>query len=237
MKTYTNLKNIGLGLIVAAVVLAASCKKNQYYVDGGLSNPNFNGNMLQYLQAKPFYFDTLATVIKLAGLEQNFQQDDMTFFAPTDHAIQRSILNVNKILYQAGKDTILRLTDISPDIWRKYLLRYMFQGSHYLKDYPQLDVTLVNLYPGQDYYSYNNTTVNIGVIYDDVNGIKYGGYRHLAISYIQNLNTPLTYSNNWIKCDISSSDIKPTNGVVHTLNDYTTFGFNTDFVTDVVATR
>ena len=112
----------------------------------------------------------------------------------------------------------------------------MFKGSNKLNDYPQLDVSLLNLYPGQDYYSYNNTILNIGVIYDDVNGIKYAGYRHLAISYIKDLNNPLYYPN-WIRNDISSSDIKPTNGVVHALTDYATFGFNDDFVYDVFATR
>lgn len=222
--------------LTALALLFNACKKDQYYLDGGVSNPNFNGNMLQYLQAKPFYFDTVATVIKLAGLEQTFQQDDMTFFAPTDHAIGRSILNANKALYQAGKDTVRTLQEISPEIWRKYLMRYMFKGSNKLNDYPQVDVSLLNLYPGQDYYSYNNTILNIGVIYNDVNGIKYAGYRHLIISYIKDLNNPLYYPN-WIRNDISSSDIKPTNGVVHTLTDYATFGFNDDFVYDVFATR
>lgn len=229
-------KTARYSFILLLMTLLFACKKDQYYVDGGVSDPNFNGNMLQYLQAKTFYFDTLATVIKIAGLEQTFQQDDMTFFAPTDHAIKRILISTNKLLYQSGKDTILQLTEVSPEIWRKFLMRYMFKGSNRLKDFPQLDINLLNLYPGQDYYSYNNTILNIGVIYDDVNGIKYGGYRHLAISYIQNLNNPLLYSS-WIRNDIASSDIKPTNGVVHTLNDYATFGFNTDFVTDVFATR
>lgn len=232
-KTYGILK---LGIFFASILLVFGCNKDKYYVDGGLSNPNYPGNMLQYLQAKKFYFDTLARVIKIAGLEQNFQHDDMTFFAPTNHSIERILSNTNKVLYQAGKDTVVSLDEISPEIWRKYLMRYMFKGSNRLKDYPQLDVNLLNLYPGQDYYSYNNTILNIGVIYDDINGIKYGGYRHLAISYIQDLNNP-NYYPTWIRNDVASSDIKPTNGVVHTLNDYTTFGFNNDFITDVFATR
>jgi len=222
--------------MLAAMIALSSCHKDKYYVDGGLSNPNYDGNMLQYLQAKTFYFDTLATVIKIAGLEDTFRNEDITFFAPTDHSIRRAIVNANKMLYLAGKDTILKLQEVSPEIWRKYLMRYMFKGANKLNDYPQLDVTLLNLYPGQNYYSYNNTILNIGVIYDDVNGIKYGGYRHLAISYIQDLNNPQLYFN-WIRNDVASSDIKPTNGVVHTLNDYTTFGFNGDFVSDVFATR
>lgn len=217
----------------ALLFMLVACNKNSYYADGGLSNPNFKGNMLQYLQSKPFYFDTVATVIKMAGLEQSFQQDDMTFFAPTDHAIGRIILSTNQYLYQSGKDTIKTLAEVSPSIWRKYLERYMFHGANKLNDYPQLDINIKALYPGQNYYSYGNDILNIGVVYDDINGVKYAGYRHLVISYIPDLNKPL----NWISNDISSSDIKPTNGVVHTLNDYTTFGFNSDFIDDVYATR
>ncbi len=233
MKAYLKyIKKATLCFLSALVLMFGACKKS-YYVDGGLSDPNFKGNMLQYLQAKPFYFDTVATVIKMAGLEQNFQQDDMTFFAPTDHAIGRIILYTNQYLYQSGKDTIKTLSEISPAIWRKYLERYMFHGANKLKDYPQVDLLIKALYPGQNYYSYGGDILNIGVVYDDVNGIKYAGYRHLVISYIPDLNQPLTWYTNYI----SSSDIKPTNGVVHTLNDYTLFGFNSDFINDVYATR
>ncbi|MEO6520291.1 MAG: fasciclin domain-containing protein [Mucilaginibacter sp.] len=234
MKAYLKYTKRAVFCFLSALVLMfVACKKNNYYVDGGLSDPNFKGNMLQYLQAKPFYFDTIATVIKMAGLEQNFQQDDMTFFAPTDHSIARIILFTNQQLYANGKDTIKTLAEVSPSIWRKYLKRYMFHGANKLNDYPQLDLNIQALYPGQDYYSYGNDILNIGVVYDDVNGIKYAGYRHLVISYIPDLNKPLYWYTNYI----SSSDIKPTNGVVHTLNDYTTFGFNLDFVNDVYATR
>jgi len=236
MKVYSKyVKKAMFCFLSVLVLLFSACKKN-YYVDGGLANPNFNGNMLQYLQSKPFYFDTVATVIKLAGLEKNFQEDDMTFFAPTDHSIARVIILTNQLLYQNGKDTIKTLSDVSPNIWRKYLMRYMFHGSNKLNDYPQLDFKLPALYPGQDYYSYNNAILNIGVVYNDINGIKYGGYRQLWISYISNLNTPLTISS-WLSYPISSSDIKPINGVVHTLNDYTNFGFNTDFIIDAYNTR
>ena len=216
------------------LIFLTACKKDQYYVDGGVSEPNFEGNMLQYLESKPFYFDTLATVIKLAGLQENFEKDEMTFFAPTDNSIKRALVNANKALYEAGNDTILNLDEIDSEIWRKYIMRYMFKGANKLNDYPQLDTRLLAVYPGQNYLSYNNTVFNIGVIYDDVNGIKYGGYRHIVISYLNNLDTP---NQNWTTINVSSSDIKPINGVVHTLTDKSTFGFNTDFTSDVLALK
>jgi len=70
------------------------------------------------------------------------------------------------------------------------------------------------------------------VVYNDaVNGpkedqviIKYAGYRQLMISYIPDLSKPKSF---WINALVSSSDINPTNGIVHALkftNHY--FGFS-----------
>lgn len=232
MRNYLKKIRWGIGLFCLILLLFASCKKDQYYFDGGKSNPDFKGTMLQYLQSKPVQFDTIAEIIKIAGLEKEFQEDELTFFAPTDLSVRSILKTTNNELYQAGKDTLKVLTDVQPQIWRKYLMMYMFKGANRLKDYYQLDINLKPVYPGQNYYSYNNVIFNIGVIFDDINGIKYAGYRHLTIGYITDLNRP---ADNWITADISSSDIKPTNGVVHTLNTNHTFGFANGFVSDVYA--
>lgn len=232
MRNYLKKIRWGIGLFCLILLSFASCKKDQYYFDGGKSNPDFKGTMLQYLQSKPVQFDTIAEIIKIAGLEKQFQEDELTFFAPTDLSVRSILKTANNELYQAGKDTLKVLTDVQPQIWRKYLMMYMFRGANRLKDYYQLDINLKPVYPGQNYYSYNNVIFNIGVIFDDINGIKYAGYRHLTIGFITDLNRP---ADNWITADISSSDIKPTNGVVHTLNTNHTFGFTNGFVSDVYA--
>lgn len=221
-------------LLSLVPLLFVSCKKDKYYFDGGKSNPEFKGTILQYLQSKPVQFDTIAAIIKIAGLEKEFQEDELTFFAPTDLSVRSILKTTNSYLYQTGKDTLKVLTDVEPQIWRKYLMMYMFKGANRLKDYYQLDINLKAVYPGQNYYSYNHTIFNIGVIFDDVNGIKYAGYRHLTIGYITDVNRPV---DSWIPADISSSDIKPTNGVVHTLNANHTFGFDFGFIYDVYAGR
>ncbi|TBO44002.1 hypothetical protein EYS08_05250 [Pedobacter kyonggii] len=232
MRNYSKKIRWGLGLFSLILLLLASCKKDKYYFDGGKSDPNFKGTMLQYLQSKPVQFDTIAQIIKIAGLEKEFQQDELTFFAPTDQSVRSALKNTNNYLYQTGKDTLKVLTDIRPQIWRKYLMMYMFKGANRMKDYYQLDINLKSVYPGQNYYSYNNVIFNIGVIFDDINGIKYAGYRHLTIGYVTDLNKP---TDSWVSADISSSDIKPLNGVVHTLNTNHIFGFDYGFVYDVYA--
>ncbi|WP_316800971.1 hypothetical protein [Pedobacter frigidisoli] len=207
-------------MICAAFLLVFSaCKRDEYYIDGGKANPDYQGNMLQYLQAKKVPFDTVAQIVKLAGMEKQFSSEDFTFFAFDDDVIKRTIGTVrtnglNSLLFYSGKDTVKTLDQISPLIWKKYLQRYMFKGVNRLKDYTQIDLGLRSIYPGALYYDYNNTVSNIGVSFGDANGIRYIGYRNLVFSYIPDISKP---NDNWISVNIASSDIKPTNGVVHSL--------------------
>ena len=225
------------------VLITASCTKDKYYTEGGKSDPVFKGTILQYLESKPVPFDSVVAVIKLAKLETQFSGENITFFAPTDYSIKKAILNTNAFLYRYGKDTINTLNDIDPAIWKKYLQMYMFHGSNKLKDYYQIDFSLKSVYPGQNYYSYNNTIFNIGVEYNDVvytdasnnsvKGIKYAGYRQLKLSYIYDLSDP---QNSWYTSTVASSDIQPSNGVVHVLNNNHVFGFGW-FYSDVYASK
>ena len=237
-------------LICAALLLLFNaCKRDEYYIDGGRANPDFQGNMLQYLQAKKVPFDTVAQIVKLAGMEQQFSKEDFTFFAFDDDVVKRTIgdihtfernknprlLSLNQLLYESGKDTVKTLDQISPLIWRKYLQRYMFKGVNALKDYPQIDMDLKSIYPGALHYDYNNDVSNIGVIFNDANGIKYIGYRQLVLSYIPDISKP---ADNWYTSYVASSDIKPSNGIVHSLRYQGAYmGFNLyEFFNDVYNT-
>lgn len=234
------MKNI---IIICAGVLLVlmGCKKDNYYQDGGKANADFPGDMMQYLEAKPVPFDTIAQIVKLAGLEETFHKTDFTFFALDDDVIKRTIGNaktfgsLNDFLFRANRDTVKQLSDIDPAIWQKYLERYMFRGINRLKDYPQIDLTLQNQYPGALYYSYSGDISNIGVIYGDANKVKYIGPRSLIIRYVYDINNAQSAV---IETLISSSDIKPKNGVVHTLQyNARFFGFNqNDFYNDVYNT-
>lgn len=214
------------------IVTVSSCSKDKYYQDGGLANPNFNGTMLQYLQSKP-QFDTIAKIVKIAGMEDMLSKENITFFAPTDEVIRRtigqvyphdlilqneSVPSLNEMLFSLHKDTIQQLSDIPGPIWKKYLMRYIFKGSNYLKDYPQLDFSLRPLYPGGYYYGYNGDLANIGVVFTTANTVKYSGYRQLCIRIITDPSNPSDFYNAAVP--VASSDIHPTNGVVHSLAEF-----------------
>ena len=227
-------------MLCSFAVLVAACKKDDYYVDGGLANAQFDGTILDYLDANPVHFDSVAQVIRLAGLEDVFNNDTLTFFAPNDRNIRELIGDyrrggVNTELYRLNRDTIKQLSDVDPLIWRKYLMRYMFHGKNKLADYPQIDLNVMDAFPGQNYYSYDNSVCNIGVIFHDAIGngsvLKYAGYRQLAISYIPNVSFPF---NNWRTVRVISSDIQPTNGVVHALAYLSSsFGFDNQIGQDI----
>jgi hypothetical protein len=192
---------------------------------------------LQYLQSNP-QFDTIAQIVKLAGIEDILSKENVTFFAPTDEVIRTTIGQVmhpgaaqpgdllggsdypalNQVLHDAGKDTIATLDEISGATWKKYLMRYIFKGSYLLKDFPQLDFTLRPLYPGGYYQGYNGDLANIGVVYYTANTVKYSGYRQLCIASITDPSNPQNYY--FGSAAVSSSDIQPTNGVVHTIAPY-----------------
>ena len=233
------------------IIMVTSCKQDEYYIDGGKSNPVFNGNMLQYLNSNA-KFDTIAQIIKLAEMEDVFKKEKITFFCPTDEVVRRTIGNVrtgglNALLFGYGKDTIKTLSDVDPTIWRKYLSRYIYKGSYTLKDYPQLDFTLKPVYPGAFYYSLNNDLANIGVVFNSVNGVKYTGYRQLTISFLPDPSSP----NRFIPAAVATSDIQPSNGVVHVLaiavgtnigevltsTEANLFGFNFEFMLEVVLSK
>ncbi len=234
--------------------IITSCKRDEYFIDTGTTNPNFNGSILAYLKSKPAYFDTLTRVINIAGMNDVFEKEQITFFAPTSSTIYKSIKALNADLRRSGRDTVSKLEQIKPATWKEALSMYIFKGVNRLKDYPQLDTIAFSAFPGQGYASYAGRTMNIGVLFNDAvtarnadgspkTFVKYAGYRQLYLSYIPDFSNPTL---GLLNIPVSSSDIAPTNGIVHvlaqnvfsgsTLVSKHNFGFNTrTFIDKVIA--
>lgn len=250
---YKTILKLALLLVIGFSVIT-SCKRDEYFIDTGTTNPNFNGSILAYLESKPAYFDTLTRVINIAGMNDVFEKEQITFFAPTSSTIYKSLRALNADLRRSGKDTVSKLEQIRPATWKEALSMYIFKGVNRLKDYPQLDTIAFSAFPGQGYTSYAGRTMNIGVLFNDAvtarnadgspkTFVKYAGYRQLYISYIPDFSNPTL---NLLNIPVSSSDIAPTNGVVHvlaqnvfngsTLVSKHNFGFNTrTFIDKVIA--
>ncbi|ARS38879.1 hypothetical protein CA265_03970 [Sphingobacteriaceae bacterium GW460-11-11-14-LB5] len=219
--------------LICMLLALASCKK--YYQETGVHDAKYNGNILQYMEEKKPFFDSTLTVIKLAGMADVVSKENITFFAPPSGSIYKSIKQLNVYLRVQGKDTVSKLSQIKPLVWKNILSQYIFKGASRLKDYPQRDTLSYLAYPGQGYASYGNRIMNIGVIFNDavvynaagaeISRVSYAGYRQLYLAYIPDLSNPQV---SLINIPVATSDIQPTNGVLHVLTKSKhNFGFNT----------
>ncbi len=208
-----NLMIISL-LLSCTIATIVSCKKSDYFINGGLSKGDFSGNTLEYLQSNPFLFDTLVRIIDHAGLNSYFTDSTITFFAPADSSISATFNYINRRLKGSGLDTLTSLEQIKPEFWKNTLMMYMFRGAKGLEDYAQLDRANMSAYPGEFVRSLGGRVMNIGVVFADASGLKYQGYRSLNLSYIFNTAQPFQ---NWRTQRVATSNIKPKNGYVHVL--------------------
>jgi hypothetical protein len=222
-----------LGLVFIILAINA-CKKGNYYIDTGVHQAKYDGSILKYLSDKPIYFDTLSKVINIAGMQDVFQNDTITFFAPPQSCIYKAVKGLNLYLYNRGQDTVKQLEQVDPKVWKDMLSLYIIKGKYLLKDIPQLDTTQLNAYGGQGYVSYGGRPMNIGVIYNDAGGVKYAGYRQLYYSYINDFTSQM---GSMINVPVASSDIQPYNGVVHVLQYQNhIFGFKSNnFILEAIA--
>lgn len=212
MKVTTNYLFISITL---AICCLSACSKSNYE-DGGTNNNQFNGSSLAYLKAHPVENDSLLTIIKLGGLENLLDKDDVTFFAPSLPAIVRSVGALNEYLYLLGQDTVKRLNQIDSLVWRKTLSNYIFSGKKSLNDYPQIDLVNKVAFPGQAYNSFGGRIMNLGVEYSNASGIQYAGLRTLIISY------PISEADLagfWYNARVATSNIHTNNGFIHIIRE------------------
>lgn len=219
MKSLLKLK-LFLVLIILGFV---ACKKDDF-IDTGVHNPKFNGTVWQYLETRPDMFDTLMVALKIAKLDEVLKKDEVTFFAPSDPSILKAVWRLNNMLFISGQDTVTKLEQVKPEVWRKYLGQYIVKGKYVAKDFAQIDTVNLAAYPGGIYKNFNGTDMNIGVLYNDVLSndqlIKYAGYRQLYINLPYSIVIPdeiKDYFTPFITAPVATSDIQPTNGVLHVL--------------------
>lgn len=213
-------------LYVFALILGMSaCGRDDYFEDSGTHERRFNGDMMQFLDSRAIRpidpFDTLVQVIRWAGMEEQFKNEDFTFFAPPDPSIIKSMDFLNLLLRSEGMDSVKNINQVKPEVWRYFLQQYMIRGQYGLIDFPQVDTLAYHAYPGQVYETYNTEEpINVGAFYHDLrNGdayIRYQGPRQILVSYIFNLSN--TESAFRVNAFVASSEHQPNNGRVHILN-------------------
>ncbi|MGX5818880.1 fasciclin domain-containing protein [Chitinophaga lutea] len=206
--------------LLCLVLLTQSCKK-EYYVDGGVANPNYNGTIYDYLTEKTMYFDTLRRVVEHAGLKDMLNSDTVTFFAPSDEVLRQVLNDVNGRRFAAREDSV-EFEDIDASVWREYLGRYIIKGKRLAGSFPRVSTSNINAFPGINYIMLDGYILNIGLEYTNYNGVEAVGPRVL---YLIDVAADPTNYDNVPKVRVVSSDIQPKNGVVHVLSYSHIFGF------------
>lgn len=209
---------LALLLLILAVSFSA-CKK-EYYNDSGLQQGTFAGSSFEYLQSKPYYFDTIVTILQLSGLESVIRDSAVTFFAPTDYAVQKAMNVINSDRYANFQDS-LKLTEVPAEVWKKFLSRYIFRDKYMLKDVPRFQFSQQELYPGMNLESWQGYVMNLGVVFSDYNGTRDVGPRTLVLTDVGNLAKPAN-----IISTVASSDMQTRNGIVHVLTSNHVLGFD-----------
>ncbi|RFS26267.1 hypothetical protein DVR12_00300 [Chitinophaga silvatica] len=113
-----------IGLL--AVVLFTSCRKDNHFIGGSISDPHTDLTTYDYLKANPL-FDTLIILIDKAGLKETLNSN-ITFVAPTDYSIARFLKLRTTALQKQKNDENIKYTIDSlkvPEL-RDSLMAYMF---------------------------------------------------------------------------------------------------------------
>ena len=93
------MKRLILLLLATSTLLA--CEPEQKVINTGISDPYFNGNIMEYLRANDRNWDLTVQMIERAGLTALFEGQvdtlpEITFFAPPAYSILRFMLETEE---------------------------------------------------------------------------------------------------------------------------------------------
>lgn len=119
-------------------LLHVGCTKDNY-IDTGISNGRYHGNLMQYMGSNSYDWDSTILLVRHAGDDivrlfegKDPEHKEITFFGITNHSIRRHLLESG---YQ-------RVADLDPEWCREMLLRHVIDGKLYRKDIPYGEPTL-----------------------------------------------------------------------------------------------
>ncbi|QPH38880.1 hypothetical protein [Pedobacter endophyticus] len=220
-----NRKLMAWPIVVVALLgtTFTACKKNSEYYAYENTVKEFDGTVLQYLQAQPANtFDSLLLVLnRLPEIKDSLENSNITLFAPTNASFEAAIKNLNILRKDQGK-TPLYLTDCNLDSLELMTWRYVIRGSRTTDAYvPFADgalfISLKNSYPMHIKYNKLNAS-----------GFVQGGPQSIIYSDPKNS----IFEKYWQRANTNAVNIKAKNGVINILAPLHDYGFN-EFVSRV----
>ncbi|MBO9153675.1 hypothetical protein ACFOTA_15750 [Chitinophaga sp. GCM10012297] len=219
----------------AILAMATSCKKD-HYIDGGVHSGKLDMNIYEFLQSRPFEFDTIVQILDRTGLAAEVQKPGVTFFAPKDLCI------VNYLKRKSG----MALKDVPDAELRAAMAKYIIPATLIWRD----EVPFFNgpNGGGQMFKSFAGDTVWVDApLRQDYNGVKEAGPKFIRIWFGNGfantwtrrfdaastfpetkevVNNVTRYYNPWVNSgNVITSDLQATNGNIQVLNGTHTFNF------------
>lgn len=202
-----------LGLLLSLFV--GCTKYNQ--IDTGLAQKKYPGNMYEYFHSDSYNWDSLLLFIEYTGLKEYFTgekagYEEITFFGPTNHSIRRKIYEK----YSWSSDYTTRVYKYhsvkefvegeGEDYCRELILSHIVKGKYEVEDIPR--GTSDDGESGIVFTSANGTKFRVFSFQEPYEQTPDAGPIVLYIKGGTIMSTSI---------DVASTDIEPTNGIVHSL--------------------
>ena len=123
-------------IILLFVFPLFSCGTKYNYLDTGVSDPHFEGDMYAYLQSNSYNWDSIVKIIDRARLQDVFRHDDITFMGLTNHSIRQWLIQGGKG-YEAG---YRQVTDIPEAMCRTIVLSLVIDGGMLRDDIERIEL-------------------------------------------------------------------------------------------------
>ena len=210
-----------LGLLLS--VFVGCTKYNE--INTGIAQKKYPGNMYEYFHSDSYNWDSLLLLIDYTGLKEYFTgekegYETITFFGPTNHSIRRWMLNYVEQgmfpwdppvqLYNSMRELV---DGLGVEACREEILKHVVKGKYEVKDIPR--GTSSDPLSGVMFTSATGFKFRVFSFKEPYDDVPEGG---ALIIYI---GTGREYT---MMLDIASTDIEPTNGIVHSMSYTYTVG-------------
>ena len=117
-----------LVICISLLMLILSCSKDNYIIDGWVSNPKVNISTYDFLKQHGS-FDSLIRIIDHAGIK-DIVNSDVTFFATTDYGVRDYVAakKQQKIIELGDENIKFGIQDIPAKELRDSMMVYLFDG-------------------------------------------------------------------------------------------------------------
>lgn len=198
-------------LLIAAVALCmVGCGTKYNYDDTGTASPYFKGNIYQYLQSKPYDWDTIVRIINRAQLQGIFERDKITFLGPPNHALRKWFIQGGEGHDKFGYKCV---NDIPEATCRAIVLSHVVDGKM-LRDQierAKYDSKGNRVGGGRTVTTRRGNKILLWTKQEPYMGVPDMGPVHLMMTTLKSDGSEIRTN------QFASPDIQPKNGVVHAI--------------------